>query len=67
MDRVIAYGSRNLKPSERFYQARNVEFLALKDDTNRWLRINGPVILSYFYSKMLFLVSSLIWYKNGGH
>ena len=25
--------------------------LDFKDDTDRWLQLNGPVIFSYFYSK----------------
>ena len=35
-----------------------------KDDTDRWLRLNGPVFFFLFLQQMLFQVSSLNWYKK---
>ena len=38
--------------------------LKLKDDTDRWLQLNGPVNFFLFLQQMLFKVSSLNWYKK---
>ena len=41
-----------------------LEINMFTDDTDRWLRLNGPVIFFLFLHQMLFKASSLNWYKE---
>ena len=48
---------RNRYKLDSFDSVNNIVEFKLKDETDRWLRLNRPVKFSYFYSKiMLFKV-----------
>ena len=56
--------SDNCDPKKFWKTSKQV----LKDDADRWLRLNGPVIFSYFYCKCY--LKLVLWSgtrKNGGH